>query len=452
MNRVFRFFIVAVFLLCALHSSDAQWVQVHGKGGASVTSLSSGPMGLFAGTNSGVLRSTDDGITWNTLNAGLTDSNITAIFASGPNVLAGTFGGAMFRLNDSGTSWMLIDYPGSIHSFTTLGPYLYAAGGRTVTFSTDMGITWEINDTSFRNFYVRSLASLSTQLFAGTGNGIMTSLDFGVTWQASNALLGNQISALASLGNILLAGNSNEYDTVHPNGIYRSTDFGESWTIVHSDPLISVLSFCVTGSEIFAATDIGVLISLDSGYTWEIRNTGLTNLKVQTLTMVGTTLFAGTQGDGTFRSTDSGRIWKPGNIGIEGTFPTTLYHTNDGLFVITQTGGLLRSVDEGASWQSWNPSSTNLVQAFTKIDNRFFVAAENPPVASGNPSGFSSIYFSTDEGSSWTKENSADSQYYKISFSAFGSNIFATTQDDGVLLSSDSGLTWVRVDSGLGRW
>jgi hypothetical protein len=82
----------------------------------------------------------------------------------------------------------------------------------------------------------------------------------------------------------------------------------------------------------------------------------------------------------------------------------------------------------------------------------YIVLAGNPPIASGNSSGYSHIYFSTDEGSSWTKDNSSDSQYSIFSFSAFGTNILATTQDDGVWLSSDSGQTWMRVDSNLGRW
>ncbi|HEX7605635.1 MAG TPA: hypothetical protein VF348_02920, partial [Usitatibacter sp.] len=64
-----------------------------------------------------------------------------------------------------------------------------------------------------------------------------------------------------------------------------------------------------TPSTLYAGTDGGgVFKSTDSGGTWAAANTGLTNLTVQALAIdpsTSSTLYAGTDGGGVFKSTDS---------------------------------------------------------------------------------------------------------------------------------------------------
>ena len=52
---------------------------------------------LFAGTfGHGVLRSTDNGITWTEFNIGLANLNVQTLAISGTNIFAGTFGGGVY--------------------------------------------------------------------------------------------------------------------------------------------------------------------------------------------------------------------------------------------------------------------------------------------------------------------------------------------------------------------
>jgi ligand-binding sensor domain-containing protein len=52
---------------------------------------------LYAGTNGGVFKSTDDGNNWSAVNTGLSNTSIRALAVDGNNTLyAGTDGGGVF--------------------------------------------------------------------------------------------------------------------------------------------------------------------------------------------------------------------------------------------------------------------------------------------------------------------------------------------------------------------
>jgi photosystem II stability/assembly factor-like uncharacterized protein len=65
---------------------------------------------LFAGTYSGVFKSSDGGASWSAVNMGLTDWDIRALalspaYAIDHTLFAGTFGRGVFKSTDGGTDW-----------------------------------------------------------------------------------------------------------------------------------------------------------------------------------------------------------------------------------------------------------------------------------------------------------------------------------------------------------
>lgn len=62
----------------------------------------------------------------------------------------------------------------------------------------------------------------------------------------------------------------------------------------------------------------GVFKSVDGGLTWQSINNGISNLFIQTISLTpdGGTLYAGTYGSGIFRSTDGGANWTAVNNGF----------------------------------------------------------------------------------------------------------------------------------------
>jgi photosystem II stability/assembly factor-like uncharacterized protein len=61
---------------------------------------------IFAGTDNGIYRSTNDGETWIEANTGLSESQMILSFTkSGEYILVGTSGQGVFRSADNGENW-----------------------------------------------------------------------------------------------------------------------------------------------------------------------------------------------------------------------------------------------------------------------------------------------------------------------------------------------------------
>ena len=69
----------------------------------------------------------------------------------------------------------------------------------------------------------------------------------------------------------------------------------------------TVYALAVNGTSLYAGTDGGgVFRSIDNAESWTEINTGLTRKTVKSFAFSGTTLFAGINNGGVFRTTDDG--------------------------------------------------------------------------------------------------------------------------------------------------
>jgi hypothetical protein len=103
-----------------------------------------------------------------------------------------------------------------------------------------------------------------------------------------------------------------------------------------------IISFAVSGTNLFAGTDSGgVFLSTNNGTSWTVVNNGLTNTDVYALAVSGTNLFAGT-GGGVFLSTNNGTSWTEVNNGLTNTHVYTLAVSGTNLFAGTLGGGVWR--------------------------------------------------------------------------------------------------------------
>jgi len=311
MKRLF-----VLLLLVGLQTSFTQWTQTSAPPTILTWSLVSEGQTVFAGTHDfGVVRSTDNGLTWESANNGLGKRNIYSLGLNGTLVLAGTDSG-LYRSTDSGSSWQATPVAGAKY-FETLcfdGAFWFAgAGDKGVYRSTDNGISWLPADSGLATIHVNTIVFSGSSLYAGTSNGVFSSADSGATWNLlANGLKGvyPNVRAFTSANGSLFAGGA--------GGIQRSTDGGETWAHVDSGLTWRfILGFAVFNSTIFACGWGGVFVSTDTGFTWSEINSDLPTTNIlqiangdttyipspgtRALGIVGTDLFAGL---------DSNGIWK----------------------------------------------------------------------------------------------------------------------------------------------
>ena len=166
----------------------------------------------------------------------------------------------------------------------------------------------------------------------------------------------------------------------------------------------------------------GILRSIDGGDSWTEVNTGLTDLRIRRLVVMGATLYAGTK-DGVFRLSDNDDVWIPVNAGLtaprsdpeairkamseSGVSPLpigklTIDRRVDSFAVSGETlymgmvNGLFRLADNGRSWtRIGSESMSGSVSALAASGENLYVGAGG-------------VFRSTDNGDSWTERCQAD--------------------------------------------
>lgn len=294
---------------------------------------------LFAGGfGGGVRRSSDGGFTWASMNAGLTNVNVTCLTAgaelpdsSGQSLFAGTYGGGVFVTLDNGESW----YPrheglgmSNVNSLVRFGTALYACGGGGTVFqSTDEGLHWQAVGHGLPNTDVLSVCVVEKSgqrwLVCGTvDQGVWRCPESGGAWAHSNTGIESpRINALAALQDTLFAATT--------LGIFRSLDLGGSWQNV-SEALLSsftdIDALTKESSDVFAAGTnaqyMGEYFGFGSMYTTEDNgkswNTSRKRFNGGILRVrhAGRVIFAHAKGDvdygdGLNISEDYGKSWEP---------------------------------------------------------------------------------------------------------------------------------------------
>jgi photosystem II stability/assembly factor-like uncharacterized protein len=340
--------------------SWSSWINVsNGMAGVSdVLSLTLNGDAILAGTNKGILESTDDGGSWHALNTGIPD-NISAfsLAVNGDNLFAGT----------------------------TMGMY----------HSNNDGVSWTSRNSQLTNPQVSCFVKHNDILFAGTDCGVFKSIDGGSNWsRVSEGLSGFavHIRAMATDGSFVYIGTQ--------DGVFRSDDNGGAWEQVNNGlPSITLVNGLLEfDGELFVGVHLGGLASTEvifkstnNGQTWTPASGGLpSNTGVTSMTAGGGLLFASINGN-TFSSNDKGNSW---NLLRSGILQTNVFeYEKENLYAAWGSIGLFKSGDGGVTWE-------NVVVPF----NPFLITSlesHGENLYLGLTGYIESVYFSSDNGVTW---------------------------------------------------
>ena len=449
---------------------------------------------IFAGTDGGISLSTDNGATWAwasvlRLRNPSTFGIVYALAVSDSNIFAGVEAaagvGEIYLSTDDGVNWNIASAEinfGKISAFAVVsngagGTEVFAGTDRGIYLSTNTGSSWNEVNHGLPGSAVTSLAVIGTNLFAGTHDGVFVSTNNGITWSSANSgLTSNEISSLAVNGTKIFAGTWDQ-------GVFFSTNNGGTWNSVN-DGLYknNVNALACVGTNVFAGfMDDAIYCSTDIGTIWKAVNSGSTeNPPIRSLSTIGNTVFAATDYE-LYASSHDGEDWNPTLFGyrVASSMGAVVYSTDD--------TGVCISTDGGISWTT--PLNTGfpwfeLPVDLTAIGINIFVATAPENDLDTN----AGIYLSTNNGGSWslTKVKSPSvsavvangnninaiiggslwasldtgSTWQRVSIPPYGSpppiiavafrdsEMFVGTSS-GVLRSTDKGIQWEYIDSGL---
>jgi len=313
---IFYVFCISNFMVeNALFSQALQWQPTAVIAGGPINSItiSSGNLIFAASRDSGVLRSSNMGQSWKTVNHDLEwilGEGVNSILSNSEGAL---FAGSLFiyRSTNHGDDWVECStVPDWFKGFgiDTSGN-IFAVSALRVWRSTDAGLSWASIDslipldTNSLDNYQSITIDQENHIFVGHNNGVLISTNEGDTWTNSRVRFGggNPINAIhsSSVGTIFTGG----FD-----GIFRSTDDGLTWVQVSGTIpfyVTQVQSIISTKSNIIlAGTDNGVCYSIDNGSNW--LDFGLRSYSIRALAIDSSGfVYAGTDSGIVFRSTQS---------------------------------------------------------------------------------------------------------------------------------------------------
>jgi len=210
-----------------------------------------------------------------------------------------------------------------------------------------------------------------------------------------------------------------------------------------------------SGGILYAGTyGEGVYRSTDNGASWTQTVNGLYDYHVNALLTIGGIVFAGADNYGIFISRDSGAHWSQADSGMP--FKTVYAFASDGGNLCagafddespTSIGALFLSRDTGRSW-------SNASAGFPVNTYIYALAASGGNIFAGVFNSTSTnygVYITSDEGANWLAADSglpADA-YSVQALAATNNHVFAGFDGGGVYVTSDGGAYWTEANNGL---
>ena len=276
----------------------------------------------------GVYKTTDDGTTWDHI--GLTDYPVAVLEVSGNNILAGTY-------DVSGNSFR-------VSLFKT----------------TEADSTWAYNMGGFAGLNITALKANGAVAYlfddAGPGSSkVYRSTNNGNNWTSTGFdALYNEFNNFIIAGSLVYATDNSDFNTTEH--IFVSSDNGQTWTVINSGLPSSVhnaYALVLKGSVLFLGTDNGVYKNTVGQNNWTSVSSGLTNMYIKSLVVSGSTIYAGTQGGGIFKTTNDGAQWTDASTGLPLFTAITCFATSgSNVFAGTDNGVFVTA--NGTSWANIN--------------------------------------------------------------------------------------------------
>lgn len=286
------------------------------------------PGEVYAGTSTGVYKSTQAGQFWQEAFAGIHACDVRALCSNGSSRLfCGSYGLGINHSDNNGGQWV-----SDINSIQSYSVIAMAASGNNVVAGT-----------------------LNTGTFYSTNNG-------STYFQSSNA----------PAFSVWIAGNGSDFLLSDGSGLYHSSDGGQSFSNALPG-LPSVVTRAFTNGSLSFASSYPTGLSKSTNFTTWGTTTGLENRFVNDIAFDNTTLYAATD-SGLFKSTNNGDSWVSVHV-VSLDIPLTTVDVLDGNIIVGTGGdGMYISANNGVNWNIYGLQTEQYITLSAVHNNKLFVA------------------------------------------------------------------------------
>jgi hypothetical protein len=413
---------LSMLLLFVLFASSINMIKAH-----------YGPRGLLGGTivcgthfdgnvavgteSGGVFISTNNQLNgWRVRNVGLKSGKTKALFHNGTNLFVATADSGIFIFNGS-------------------------AGGN--------DLFWNPRNNGIQGLPLISLGGIDNVLFAGTqGAGLFRSDDAGLNWSEVNSPFfeNKTISAIQRVGSRILAASQDV-------GIYYSDDNGVTWAAyedVNMMNLIGVSSITYNQDldQLLVYSNSGLRVVLNASVTTnpefiDVNENLPSNIQIRNVANNNTAWYIATDNGVYFTAMGAVVNWTVINNGLPNTNTNVVVALSETIVVGTHKSGVFKSNVNEIAWLNNNAGthgisniSTNSVAG--KGDSTVVTATEYGIVVSNNL-GLDPLF----------RNNGLVDSLNVNDVEFAGDYLIAATQNAGVFWSTDLGLNWQQINTGI---
>ena len=430
----------------------------------------------------GVLKSTDGGVTWN--QTALTFSvsqqrriGRLLINPLNPTILFAATNSGIYRTNNAGSSWVQIktgnfkdmEYrPGdtsTVYAATTTGFYKTTTGGNTsasfvniISGTPTGGNRICISVTPADPNYVYLLNSASDNSFGGVYRSINAGVNF-TTMSTTPNIFGWSTGGTDTGGqgwyDLTCGVSPTNKDEIVCGGVnsWKSTNGGVNWILqthwtgsggvpyVHAD--LHAVEY-QTGSTLFMGTDGGIAVSTNTGTTWTTINGTMDIAQSYRIGQSATTanyVISGHQDNGT--NLLNGATWTS-IYGGDGADCFVDWSNNANLVASYIQGDFNRSSNSGGSWTSISTGLAGTAAWVAPI-------IQDPTISTTYYCGYQQVYKSLDEGTTWAQMGtiSGSGQFLYIAAAPSNSLVLYASTATMLYKTTNGGTSWVSVTAGL---
>jgi photosystem II stability/assembly factor-like uncharacterized protein len=325
---------------------------------------------------------------------------------------------------------------GEVGDIVKVSNYLFLNSGPGGIYrSDDQGDHWVVANNGLpESPHCYAIAATDDVLYVAIySHGIYKSIDFGQSWSST----GNNIGSGTFYS--LLANGSDVYAGDSDGGFYYSGNGGDSWT-KKGNGIGQVQNILIAGGNLFiAATNstIGAAIYKSSDNGDNLVNINAPVTSINFMSGYDNAIYI-TGGQPTKISRDYGETWTSSDIGTTGHYMlASIYAYEDKVIIPAGNSTVFISNNEGVDWETI--TSLPYEGVVSSVYN------EDETIILGGREG---IYKSSNNGVSWSEKNDGLNNVIINHLETTDGVLFAGT-NIGIFSSKDDGVTWNKLNNGL---